>query len=57
MSQRITSNIIPWHGKRQWRAEIYVDGYRVAKEFFNSHSDAAAWCEAEKARLAQEVRG
>lgn len=56
MNPRITSEIVPWRGERQWRAEVYVDGYRVAKEFFNSHSDAAKWCADEKAKLAQEVR-
>jgi hypothetical protein len=56
MNQRITSDIVPWRGERPWKAVLRVDGYDVAKSYHDSHKDAAKWCEAEKAKLAQEVR-
>ncbi|MCC6457249.1 MAG: hypothetical protein IT328_20005 [Caldilineaceae bacterium] len=55
-SSRITSEIVPWRGERPWRAVVKVDGYEVVKSYHDSHEDAVKWCEAEKAKLAQEGR-
>jgi hypothetical protein len=51
--ERVTTTVSTWHGR--FKAELYVDGFRVEKAYFATLKEAMEWAEAKKAQKEEEM--
>lgn len=54
--ERISYTVWGWRDRR-WRAELYLDGYKVAQSFHDTEQQAYSWCDEQRQLLAAVVRG
>jgi hypothetical protein len=51
--ERVTTIVSAWFGR--FKAELYVDGFRVEKAYFATLQEAMEWAQAKKAEKEREM--
>jgi hypothetical protein len=51
--ERVTATVTHWSGR--FKAELYVDGFRVEKAYFATFQEAFEWAQARKAQKEEEM--